>query len=292
MTTLPRSVALVQPDAALPHLRVSTPLATATVFLHGAQVAEWTPAHASQPVLWLSSRSAFRPDRAIRGGVPICFPWFGAHPSDPAAPSHGFARLAEWTLVDVVDDAGVVTVTLALDTAAHASPRWPHHARVVHRVTLGRTLDLVLDVENASDRPFSFEEALHTYLAIGDIAQVEVTGLEHTAYLDKVEGFARKAQGGEPVRFAAEVDRVYLDTTAACRVADRAWSRALHVGKSGSRSTVVWNPWAEKGDAYDDVGPGEWRRMVCVETANVGGAAVHLEPGTAHRMEARIAVDD
>jgi glucose-6-phosphate 1-epimerase len=291
MIALPPSVRLVEPASGLPHLRVATPRASGTVFFHGAHVTDWTPAHAGRPVLWMSSRSAFRPDKAIRGGVPICFPWFGGHPSDSTAPAHGFARLAAWTLADVVDDGGVVTVTLTFDTAAYASPRWPHHARARYRVGFGGTLDMRLDVENVGQRPFSFEEALHTYLAVGDIGQAEVTGLESTDYLDKVDGFARKHQGAEPVLFTAETDRVYLDTASACRIVDRAWSRTIEVGKSGSRTTVVWNPWAAKAAGYSDFGPDEWRGMLCVETANVGAAAVHLEPGGVHAMQTAITVE-
>jgi glucose-6-phosphate 1-epimerase len=287
---LPSSVRRVEPTDGLPHLMIDSELATAQVFFHGAHIAAWTPEGAAHPVLWLSTRSMFRADKAIRGGVPICFPWFSAHKADPRAPAHGFARLAEWTMIEAAEERGLITLAFELATRPHASPAWPHDARAVFRVAIGGALDMRLQVENIGAGPFTFEEALHTYIAAGDVRQVEITGLEHSDYLDKVEGFARKHQGVQPIRFTGETDRVYLDTTATCRIVDDAWSRTIEVQKSGSRTTVVWNPWAGRAATFSDFGADEWPRMVCVETANVGEAAVRLEPGARHEMSARISL--
>ena len=264
----------------------------AQVFFHGAHLARWTPAQANAPVLWLSAHSHFREDKAIRGGVPICFPWFGPHRSDPAAAAHGFARLIDWTLAEASESAGgTVTLTFTLDTDEQTSSLWPHRCRAVYRIAIGATLEMTLGVENTSRQPFTFEQALHSYFAVSDIAQVTIAGLEETDYLDKVEGFARKRQGRAPIRFAGETDRVYLETTATCRIADPAWSRTIVVGKSGSRSTVVWNPGAERARTFADFGAGEWRQMVCVETANVGAAAIQLAPGESHAMSAELSIE-
>jgi glucose-6-phosphate 1-epimerase len=277
---------------ALPHLDLVTPAAAAQMFFHGAHLARWTPAHARQPVLRLSAHSHFRPDKAIRGGVPICFPWFGPHASDPKAPSHGFARLLEWTVRHAAQEGETVTLAFELETDERTSPLWPHRSRVVYRLSIGAALGLSLQVHNTGAEPFTFEEALHSYFAVSDIEQVSIGGLEQTEYLDKVEGFARQRQGDEPIRFAAETDRVYLDTTAACTVTDPGWSRTITVRKTGSRATVIWNPWAEKARTFADFGPDEWRQMVCVETANVGASAVRLEPGAVHTMGAEIYCSD
>ena len=270
---------------------MATPAATAQVFLHGAHVAQWSPAHADAPVLWLSAHSDFREDKGIRGGVPICFPWFGPHPSDPAAPAHGFARLVDWLLVEALESRdGSVTLTFVLDTSERTMPAWPHRCYATYRLSLGTTLAMTLDVENPGSEPFTFEEALHTYCSVHDIATVSIEGLEDTEYLDKVDAFARKRGANEPVRFSAETDRVYLETTATCRIVDPGRSRAISIVKSGSRSTVVWNPWAAKAATFTDFGTDEWRQMVCVETANVGPAAIHLTPGESHTMRAEISV--
>lgn len=287
--SLPPPVRLVE-SGGLPHLDVATGAATARVFFHGAQLTGWQPTDAAAPVVWVSAHSHFRRDKAIRGGVPICFPWFGPHGADATAPAHGFVRLAEWTLTEATETAdGAVALTFALETDARTSPLWPRRSHVACRMSIGATLDLALTVQNRDDVPFRFEEALHTYYAVSDIERVTVAGLEQTEYLDKVEGFARKRQAG-PVHFTAETDRVFLDTTATCHVVDPGWSRTIVVSKAGSRSTVVWNPWQERARAFSDFGDDEWRRMVCVETANVRDAAVRLEPGESHTLQATVSI--
>jgi glucose-6-phosphate 1-epimerase len=240
-------------------------------------------------VLWLSGQSFFQPARPIRGGVPVCFPWFGPHPTDKSAPAHGFARLAEWTLVEAVETPeGTVVVTFTLSGDASASPAWPHAFRIVHRISIGSRLTMALDVHNPGGEPFTFEEALHTYFTVHDIATVTIDGLADTEYLDKTSGFARRLQRDTAIRFTGETDRMYLDTDAPCIIHDSGLQRRIVVSKSGSRSTVVWNPWIDKARAMPDFGDDEWREMVCVETANVGSAAVRLEPGGTHIMSATI----
>ena len=285
---LPASVRLVQPPDGLPHLLVHSAAARAQVFFHGAQVTQWTPAGADTSVLWLSAESVFRAGKAIRGGVPICFPWFGPHRAEAAAPAHGFARFADWTLIECADGATGVTLVFELLVDEHTSRYWRHPCRVVFRAIVGATLEMSLEVENTGPQAFTFEQALHSYLAVSDVREVTVSGLEGTDYLDKVDGFARKPQGADPIRFSAQTDRVYLDTTARCIVHDPGARRAIVVDKSRSRSTVVWNPWAEKAATFDDFGDDEWPRMLCVETANIRDAAVELPPGGRHHMEARI----
>jgi D-hexose-6-phosphate mutarotase len=282
----------VESVGTLPYLAVASLEATAQVFLHGAHLTQWTPARVPAPVLWLSTRSSYHADKGIRGGVPICFPWFGPHASAPTAPAHGFARLVDWTLAEATESGdGTVMLWFVLDTTEVRSPLWPHRCRAAYRLAIGAMLTMTLEVENRDLGPFTFEEALHTYLSIHEIADISLAGLEGTAYLDKVEGFARKRQGSDPIRFSGETDRVYLDTGATCRIADPAWSRTIVVAKSGSRSTVVWNPGAEKARSFPDIGGDEWRQMVCVETANVGAAAIRLAPGEAHTMQAVVSIE-
>jgi glucose-6-phosphate 1-epimerase len=287
--SLPSSVRRID-DRGLPVLDVSTARATARVFFHGAHVAAWQPTHATAPVIWLSSRTLLQPDKPIRGGVPICFPWFGPHPTDRTAPAHGFARLADWTLT-AAEEAADGTVTLELLLQDGSRPLWPHPFEMRHRISIGTTLTMALEVRNTGAEPFACEEALHTYFAVRSIEQVTIAGLEGTDYLDKVAGFARRTQA-EAIRFAGETDRVYLDTMAAVEIQDRGHGRRILIAKSGSHSTVVWNPWIDKARAMPDFGDDEWRDMVCVETANVGDARIRLEPGGSHTMSAVVSVDN
>lgn len=291
-TTLPSSVRAEIGPGNLPRLVVKTRLGGGTVYFQGAHVAAWHPAAASEPVLWMSDDSYFELGKPLRGGVPICFPWFGAHASDPKAPGHGFGRLRDWNLIEAVESAdGAVTLALELASDKALTPLWPHAFRAVHRITMGATLTMALEVTNAGPDAFTFEEALHTYFAVRDVRHVSITGLERTDYLDKVTAFERKNQGGEAIRFTGETDRVYLNTTATCVIDDPGARRRIALRKTGSDATVVWNPWIAKALAMPDFGDDEWTEMVCVETCNVNVHARTLAPGASHTMTAIIEVE-
>ena len=274
----------------LPRARVAGARADAEVYLQGGHVTRWQP-HGAAPVLFLSTRAAYAPGKAIRGGVPVVFPWFGAHPTDRQAPMHGFARSRPWRLASSGPGPGesvVLELMLEDDTATRAL--WPSAFSLRYRVSVGDALGLALEVVNTSPTPFTFEAALHSYLAVGDIRAVGITGLENTTYIDKVDGMTRKRHGAEPLRITGETDRVFLGTRARCVVDDRALDRRLSVDKTGSATTVVWNPWAAKAAGIADLEPDDWRRMVCVETANAADDAVTLEPGGRHVMTATLRV--
>lgn len=259
---------------------------------HGAHLVDWSP-QGTRPVLYLSPRSQFTPDKAIRGGVPLCFPWFGPKADDPSAPQHGFARTREWTVetTEIAADGTVRLVfSLEADTATRAA--WSHPFSARYSVHAGRVLAAALTIDNRGDTPFTFGAALHTYLAVSDVRQIAIRGLEHTDYLDKVGGGSvRRREGAAPIRFTGETDRVYLDTTATCVVDDPAWARRIHVAKTGSRSTVIWNPWTEKARAMADLSEDAWPGFVCVETCNAGDDTVTLAPGAAHTLATEIRVE-
>jgi D-hexose-6-phosphate mutarotase len=205
---------------------------------------------------------------------------------------HGFARARGWRLLatDSLPD-GRVALALGLDDDGATRALWPHPFQARYRVTLGETLELALEVRNTGAGPFTFEAALHTYLAVGDVGAVGVLGLEDTVYIDKVDGVTRKRHGTGPLRLTGETDRVFLGTRARCVVDDPALRRRLVVDKSGSATTVVWNPWADKAAGIADLEPDDWRRMLCVETANAADDAVTLAPGAGHLMTATLSVE-
>src|SRR5262245_9840635 len=264
----------------------------AHVYLHGAHVTRYAPA-GQPPVLFTSTRSLFTRDKAIRGGVPVIFPWFGARAGHPSAPQHGFARIAEWEVAAVgAPDATAPSVVLGLSSSDTTRAEWPFEFEARYRITVGAALELALEMRNTSAQSFAFEEALHTYLAVADVTEIAVTGLAGTTYIDKVDGMARKRQGADPVRITGETDRVYLDTRASCVVDDPRGGRRLVVDKQGSASTVVWNPWRDKAKAMSDLGADEWRSMICIETANAADDAVTLAPGARHEMRASIRVGE
>lgn len=285
---LPSTVELGQGNGGLAIARVFGPAGTAEVYLRGAHLTSWTPAGRS-PVIWMSEQSEFVAGVPLRGGVPICFPWFAAHPTDAAAPSHGFARLADWQLVDARNAGDTVVLVFELtDTPATRASAWPHRFTARYTITVGAELILALEVTNHDTDTVSFEEALHSYFAVGDIHQTTVGGLEGAPFTDRLSG----PQPAEiaPVRFTAETDRIYQGSTAATLVTDAAAGRVIGIQKQGSASTVVWNPWVDKAAAMADFGDDEYTGMVCVETCNIRDDTVALAPGASHTMSVRYTV--
>jgi glucose-6-phosphate 1-epimerase len=288
---IPRLATFHDGPGGLVSLRVATPLASAELFLHGAHVTRFRP-NGTAPVLFLSSASNFTPDKPIRGGVPVVFPWFGGRAEHPEAPAHGFARTLPWQIEALSSaDWHTVSVVFRLEASDTTRALWPHNFVLRHRVNIGATLEMMLEVENTSSAPFQFEEALHTYLAVSDVRTIAVMGFADTAYLDKVEGAQRKLQDAAPVRIVGETDRVYLNTRAACQFDDPGDGRRILVTKAGSDTTVLWNPWVAKAKTMADFGDDEWPGMVCIETANAADNALTLAPGAMHRMTAAIAIE-
>lgn len=269
---------------------VSADRAGAVVYLYGAHVAHYQP-HGQAPVLFMSAGSALEPGRPIRGGVPICFPWFGPRAGDPVAPLHGFARTRWWTLDSAsAGPDGGVTLEMSLRDDEDTRRIWPHAFALTFRVEVSGRLRMALEVRNPATEPVAFEEALHTYFAVGDARRVAITGLEGASYIDKAAAMTRRQQGGEPVRIRAETDRVYVNTVAPCMIDDPVLGRRIEVAKSGSNTTTVWNPWIAKARAMPDFGDDEWTGMVCVETANAADNAVVLAPGASHEMTQQVTV--
>jgi glucose-6-phosphate 1-epimerase len=277
---------------ALTRLHVTTPWAEAELYLHGAHVTHYQP-RGQAPVLFLSARSRFEAGVPIRGGVPICFPWFGSRPGDPGAGLHGVARLAEWEVLDAVPAAdGAVAVTLRLRPPATAPAGWPAAAHLTYRVTVGPTLGLALHIENRAATRLSVEAALHPYFAVSDVGQVSVGGLQGAPFLDTTReadrGGGRGIQGAAALRFTGETDLIYTETRGPYAIDDPGGGRRLTISKTGSDVTVVWNPWATRARTLPDLGDDEWPAMLCVEPAQTGHAPIRLEPGGHHVLATEI----
>ena len=268
----------------LPCVNVRSDLAEARIYLNGAHITTYKP-RGGTDLLFLSGKSHFQPGKPIRGGVPVIFPWFGPKADDPSAPQHGFARTTQWDLEEVsAAPAGAIRVTLAMRSSDATRKLWPQDFELRFSVNIGSTLEMSLQVTNTSTAAFSFEEALHTYLAVSDVRQVAVEGLAGRDFLDKTEGYKRKTQPPGALRIEGETDRVYLQTSDTVTVKDPAFKAPLVVAKENSNNTVVWNPWIDKAKAMADFGDDEWPRMLCVETANVGESRIQLAPGQSHVM--------
>jgi len=286
---IPGAAQIVPGKGGLPVVRITGPAAHADVSLYGAQVLSWRPAGAEE-VIFLSGRSHWEPGVPIRGGIPVCFPWFGNKVDDPKAPKHGFVRTREWRLDSLrPDDDGSVTLVCLTSSDDSTRAWWPHDFLLAYRIRIAQTLRLELSMVNRGSSPIRFEEALHTYFRVGRIQDAFVSGLDGIAFLDKTEGFREKRQSGD-VLIAGQTDNAYMDTEGPVEVVDGSLHRRLRTEKLHSSSTVVWNPWRNGAATLSDFGAEEWEHMLCVEAGNVLRGAATLAPGEEHTLRATISV--
>lgn len=275
----------------LDRIRIYTDLCSAEIFRHGAHVTHYQPRGAAHPVLWMSNSSLFKPDKAIRGGVPICFPWFGPKADDANAPAHGFARVREWSVESVQPgETGAIVAAFQMKSDEATKRWWNADFAAHHVVSVGSELSLQLTVQNLGRQRIRFEEALHSYFVVGDAQRAEVLGLEGASYLDRLQPGKTFKQDDRPIRFTAETDRTYINTDAVTTIMDPVLNRRITNRKINSQSTVVWNPWIDKAKAMADFGDDEWPGMLCIETANAGPNAIELDPGQQHSMTAVISM--
>lgn len=276
-------------NGGLPRISVAGSLGKAEVYLYGAQVTSWKPAGCDE-VLFVSEESNWQEGKAIRGGIPICFPWFRAKPDDPTAPMHGFVRTKEWE-VDSIRQEADESVAVELSTASDDETRrwWPHEFRLGYLIRLGHSLELELKMQNTGKSELKFQEALHTYFKVGDVEQCRVRGLDGVRYLDNRDRNIEKRQQGD-LSVTKQTDNAYMDATGAVEILDPSLRRSLLTGKTGSASTIVWNPWSDGAANMPDFGDQEWRGMLCVEGGNVLMQGVSLGPGGTHRMISELSV--
>jgi len=288
---LPRDARLVDGINGLKVMEIINTQAEGSIYLQGAHVTHWKPTDA-EPVLFVSRQSHFAAGKAIRGGVPLCFPWFANRTGHPESPAHGFVRTAEWVLSSVSsNDTGATTARFQFVDSDTTRALWQHAFRAEYRVTIGTKLEMAFEVENTGAEPLTYEAALHTYFRVSNAADVAISGLEGAEYIDKVDGFKRKHLSTSPLQFTGETDLVFVNTTSTTRLIDPGMNRIIVVEKSGSNTTVVWNPWIAKAKAMADFGDDEWPGMACIETANSGENSITLAPGQKHTMTARIRLE-
>lgn len=264
------------------------------IYDHGAHIWAYQP-DGHPPVLWMSAKSEFADGHPIRGGVPVVFPWFGGGQDGALRPMHGFARVGTWHRSDIKDTLaqdGRLLVEYEIDDAmTRHQVDFAHDYKAYIRAKFTpEYLQISMLVHNEGDQPFTFENAFHTYLSVGDVRQVSIEGLDGCSYLDKAAG-AASAQGeqGGPLVIDGETDRVYTHKEALV-LNDPVLGRTLTVTKTGSANTVVWNPGPEKAAAMPDFGDDEWPGMICIEAGNVLDQAITLRPGETHAMRQRISL--
>jgi glucose-6-phosphate 1-epimerase len=264
---IPSHLVIAEGKGGLSKVCIKTQWSTAELYLHGAHVTHFQKKDEA-PLLFMSGASEYLADQPIRGGVPIIFPWFG--PRDGFS-AHGFARTTSWEIAETsVTPSGIVRVSLRLPEVA------PYE--IGFTITVGKSLSMELVVKNISDQAVTFSTCLHTYFHISSIDAIEINGLCHTSYFDNVSQTS-SLETSPSIKIASEVDRVYVDTAAAVEILDSGLSRKIRIEKSGSDSTVIWNPWIDKSIRMKDFGDDEYLKMVCVESGNVRQNQLTLQSG-------------
>ncbi len=270
----------------LPMVELRNTQGSAKICLQGAHVTDYR-LHAEHPILWLSSTARFESGKAIRGGIPICWPWFGDHPHNGALPAHGFVRNRLWQVADARIDNDTSRLLLTVQDSPDTQALWPHTFRLELLVELGESLTLTLTTHNTNDHPITISEALHSYFALSDVRHTQIRGLDNCRYRDKLAHYAEHYQN-TPLIIDAETDRVYLDTATSVCLNDAGLGRQLHISKIGSGSTVVWNPWRDKAQAMGDFDARDYPAMLCVETANALENSLSIPAGESHSLRACI----
>lgn len=266
--------------------------ATAIVSLYGGQILSFKP-HGSEDLLFVSSQSAFEQGIAIRGGIPLCFPWFGAHPNNSDLPNHGFARLKNWEVVSTEQlITGETRLVISLSDDEETKSLWSHSFQTTLEMVIGKSLLIKWSVKNLGDEPFSISQALHSYFKVGDINKTTITGLEGASYMEVIRSEEPFSGETQPITIAREVDRSYTDTDTASAIIDNEFNRTIKIAKSGSRSTIVWNPWKQLSAKMKDLGDDDYLSFVCVETANVLHNEVQIYPEDSHSMTLEIVEED
>ena len=280
---LSNHISFVSAKGDMPVARIENGHARCDIALQGAHILSYQ-AHQQAPLLWLSEDAKFAVGQSVRGGVPICWPWFGAHETQSEFPAHGFARRTEWKVISTkaMPD-GATKIALGLHLNKTTEGMWPYPSRLRCTITVGAQLEIELTTENTGIETFVVSEALHTYFSVGDVSEVILHGLENTHYKDKLTAFSDKKQI-DSLSFDAEIDRVYYNTEAECVIEDRQLQRKIYITKSGSASTVVWNPWIERAAQMGDMGEGGYLNMLCVESGNAMINTVTIAPGESHRL--------
>ncbi|UJP06258.1 MAG: D-hexose-6-phosphate mutarotase [Nitrosomonas sp.] len=278
-------------NGGLPMIRINNAKAAALISIHAGQVLSYQPAGESEDVMFLSNKAYYQDGKAIKGGAPICWPWFGADPEGKGRPGHGFVRNRLWNVIatEMLDN-GDIKVTLGLTNTPETQAIWPHSFVLTQEIVVGESLNLTLITRNTGNQTFTVTQAFHTYFNIGDIARATVLGLDGCDYIDKAGGDSvQKHQSGD-VSIDAEVDRIYLNVSNTLIIDDGALQRRIHITSQNSDTAVVWNPWKKIAKDMADLEDDDYQRLLCVETTNAADDIREVPPGGDCRLVANYRV--
>ncbi|WP_101759984.1 D-hexose-6-phosphate mutarotase [Oceanicoccus sp. KOV_DT_Chl] len=280
-------------------INIENDMAQATVFLQGAQLSHFQPKQQAQAVIWCSPDCDYRQGQSLRGGIPVCWPWFGDPSRNPEAvqqlmgaeplSAHGIVRNQLWDLraIEIVNT-GHTRLTLSL--TVENEPAWPYTCQLQLMIDISDQLQLHWQITNLSQQTLSFSGALHSYFAVSKISQLAVNGLENLNYIDCLDQWQLKSEA-EPVIIDREVDRIYQQCSNRVSLLDSGWQRLIHIDSQGSNSAVLWNPWIEKAKRLSHYPDDAYQAMVCLETANIVDDMVTLAAGASHQLSITISTE-
>lgn len=267
---------------------IESKYASSTLSLYGAQVLSFKP-KSERDLLFLSPDTFYQNGKAIRGGIPICWPWFGAHPDNKNLPSHGFARLSNWEVIQTSSNNGEIQIQLQLKNSGLTEALWPYKFETLISLTVGKSLKLNLKTINKGDKAFRITSALHSYLNISDSEKIKIKGLENTEYRDDVLHIS-SLQKESLLSIKGEVDRQYFNTSKTCIINDPTFQRQIQIDKIESQTTVVWNPGNALAAKMTDLGDKEYKNMLCIEAANNMNDTITINPGESHSLQTQISL--
>ncbi|GDX60326.1 MAG: putative glucose-6-phosphate 1-epimerase [Nitrosomonadaceae bacterium] len=288
---IPGQLKFIQGAGGLPFIEVTTANSSALISVYAGQVLSFRPAGEMDDLMFLSEKAYYQTGKAIKGGAPVCWPWFGADPQGLGRPAHGFVRNRMWNVVATeITVSGAIRVILGLEDTPETIEIWPQSFTLMLEITVGKSLNLELVTRNTGAQLFPVTQAFHTYFKVGDISQVSVSGLEDTDYIDKVDNSALKKQIG-PVVINEEVDRIYLGVRDELVINDIALKRRIRIRSGGSKTAVVWNPWAKISAEMADLQDNDYRNLLCAETTNAATDVVEVSPGRESRLVANYSIE-
>ncbi len=280
----------VEGKGGLPMIQISSSRAKALISIHAGQVLSFKPTHEAEDLMFLSDQAYYHTGKAIKGGAPICWPWFGADPEGKGLPGHGFVRNRPWNVVktEITGD-GDIKVILGLVDTPETHAIWPHFFTLTQEITIGDSLNLELITRNTGTDTLSITQAFHTYFRIGAISQTSVLGLEGCNYIDKVDNSIQKQQV-DMITINAEVDRIYLAVPNTLIIDDQALDRRIQIKSKGNKTAVVWNPWKKNSTDMADLQDSDYQRLLCVETTNAADDVIKVAPNNVCRLVANYSV--
>lgn len=279
----------IEGKGGIPMIEVNTAKASALISIHAGQVLSYIPAGETEDVLFLSEKAYYQSGKAIKGGVPVCWPWFGPDPEDKGRPGHGFVRNRPWNVISTETVGEGVKVTLGLEDTPEIREIWPQSFVLTQEIFISDSLNLALITRNTGSEAFPITQAFHTYFKVGDISKASVLGLEDCQYIDKVNNSEEKQQSGA-VTIESEVDRIYLGVGNTMIIDDAALDRCIQIISQGNKTAVVWNPWEKIAADMADLEDDDYQRLLCVETTNAADDVVQVAPGSECRLVANYSV--